>query len=99
LLSAPHLPRPIQESPFGPYHQALAAKKPYLVIMDYVEENGYCLRGQASLQSNLIIQTAADKVQAAPDSNGNWSVQLQSPPQSILIQKGDAQTFVDFRKP
>ncbi len=81
------------------YHQALAAKKPYLVILAYVEENGYRLSGQASLQSNLIIQTAADKVQAAPDSSGNWSVQLQSPPQSILVQKGDAQTFMDFRKP
>jgi len=81
------------------YHQALAAKKPYLVVMDYVEENGYRLSGQASLQSNLIIQTAGGPVQAAPDSNGNWSVQLQSPPQSILIQKDDAQTFVDFRKP
>jgi mono/diheme cytochrome c family protein len=81
------------------YHQALAAKKPYLVVMDYVEENGYRLAGQASLQSNLIIQTAADKVQAAPDSSGNWSVQLQCPPQSILVQKEEAQTFMDFRKP
>lgn len=81
------------------YHQALAAKKPYLVIMDYVEENGYRLSGQASLQSNLIIQTAGGPVQAAPDSNGNWSVQLQSPPQSILVQKDNTQTLVDFRKP
>lgn len=81
------------------YHQALAAKKPYLVVMDYVKENGYRLSGQASLQSNLIIQTAANKVQTTPDSNGNWSVQLQSPPRGILVQKDEAQTFVDFRKP
>ncbi|MEN6308919.1 MAG: cytochrome c [Anaerohalosphaeraceae bacterium] len=81
------------------YPRALSAGKPYLIVMDYAEENGYHLTGQASLQSNLLIDTAGGQVQAVPDSDGNWSVQLQSPPQSILVQKGDAQTLVDFRKP